>query len=248
MTNAARPPALRIIANLAMSADGKIDSHLREGAGFSSRGDRERMDVLRAAADAVVVGAGTVRTEDPPLRVRDPARRRRRVAEGRAEDLAVVVVSASGLVSPDARFLREPADERILAVPEDLPEAPLRPLAAHFASGALRLLRLGRGAVDVAALAARLAAEGRRTILVEGGGELVARFVAADLLDELRLTLCPTVIGGRTAPTPVGGDGWPLAARRRLELLEVERAGDELFLRYAFRPLSVDPAAASPQE
>ncbi len=227
-----RPARPRIIANLAMSVDGKIDSAGREGAGFSSRLDRDRMDQLRAEADALVVGAGTVRSEDPPLHVRDPARRHQRVAAGRREDLVVVVVSRSGLVDPAARFLRENAEARLLAVPEDLPDEALEPLRGVTADGTLRVVRLGRGGVDVRALVRHLAEQGCRTVLVEGGGELVADFLDADLLDELRVTLCPALIGGRSAPTLVGGAGWPLARRRILQLVAVEQRGGELFLRY----------------
>jgi 5-amino-6-(5-phosphoribosylamino)uracil reductase len=60
----------------------------------------------------------------------------------------------------------------------------------------------------------------------------VAAFLEADLLDELRLTLCPVLIGGRTAPTPVGGPGRPLSGRRMLRLVDVAQTGDELFLHY----------------
>lgn len=215
-----------------MSADGKIDSAAHEGAGFSSRLDRARMDEVRAQADALVVGAGTVRAEDPPLHVRDPALRHARANAGRAADLVVVVVSRTGALPPSARFLREPAQARILAVPPGVEDAALEPLSAHTGTGALEVFRAGGEDVDIAALVAMLAARGCRTVLVEGGGELVSAFLDADLLDELRLTLCPTLIGGAGAPTPVGGAARRLADRRLLQLREVEHAGDELFLRY----------------
>jgi riboflavin-specific deaminase-like protein len=227
-----RAPRPRIIANLAMSVDGKIDSALREGAGFSSRLDRDRMDRLRADADALLVGAATVRTEDPPLHIKDPARRHQRAAAGRREELLVVVVSRRGKIDPGARFLREPAAARVLAVPGDLDPSELAPLDAHVASGALEIFKAGAGAVDLRALVSALQQRGSKTVLVEGGGELIASFLEADLLDELHVTLCPTLLGGRTAPTPVGGAGWPIAERRTLQLAGFEQAGNELYLRY----------------
>lgn len=139
----------RIIANLAVSVDGKIDSVFHEGAGFSSRLDHDRLDELRAIGDALVVGAGTIRSEDPPLRVRDPARRRQREAAGHSEELTVVVVSRTGRVPSTARFLREPAQARILALPEDAPSEGLKELQPHVDAGKLEVLRAGRGAVDV---------------------------------------------------------------------------------------------------
>lgn len=227
-----RPARPRIVANFAISVDGKISSSRYEGAGFSSRLDRDRVDQLRSEADAVIVGAGTIRSEDPPLHIRDPARRHQRREAGRPEELIVVVVSASGRIDPAARFLRDPAAARYLAVPEDLPDDALTRLAPAIDAGTLSVLRLGSGGVDLRALVARLAQRGCRTLLCEGGGELLASLLAADLLDELRVTLCPTLIGGRQAPTLVGGEGWPLAQRRLLQLVSCEQKGDELYLHY----------------
>jgi riboflavin-specific deaminase-like protein len=196
------------------------------------------VDGLRALADILVVGAGTIRAENPPLHIRDPARRRQRQAAGRGQELVVVVVSGRGQVPPNARFLSEPAQARILAVPGDLTEEALVHLTPWIMTRELEVFRAGAGAVDIAALVEHLGRRGARTILVEGGGELVAAFLEADLLDELRVTLCPALIGGRDAPTPVDGEGRPLALRRKLRLAEVERAGDELFLRYELEPLA----------
>jgi 5-amino-6-(5-phosphoribosylamino)uracil reductase len=81
-------------------------------------------------------------------------------------------------------------------------------------------------------LLAELAEDGHQTVLVEGGGEVLASFLDEDLLDELYVTICPCLIGGERAPTAVDGEGWPLAQRRRMELTDLERVGDELFLHY----------------
>ncbi|MFH1463794.1 MAG: dihydrofolate reductase family protein [Pseudomonadota bacterium] len=73
---------------------------------------------------------------------------------------------------------------------------------------------------------------GVRRLLVEGGGDLIAQLLAAGLLDELHVTLCPLLLGGRGAPSLVDGPGLALAALPRLRLVSEERVGDELFLRY----------------
>lgn len=226
-------PRPRVIANLAVSVDGKIDAAAREGGGFSSRFDRDRMDELRARADALIVGARTVRSEDPPLRVRDPSRRHQRASAGRHEELTVVVVSRSGDLPPGARFLREPARRRVLAVPAEGGSAEaLAGLERLLHDGVLEIFRAGVDGVDLEALLGDLGADGHQTVLLEGGGEIVAGFLEADLLDELFVTVCPCLIGGRDAPTPVDGEGWTLSDRRRLELSSMERVGDELFLHY----------------
>jgi len=215
-----------------MSADGKIDSVYREGKGLGSRLDRDRLDELRAEADAIVVGAATIRAEDPPMGVRDPNRRHQRLAQGRPAHPSPVVISRTADIPLTARFLGGEATQKIVAVPADLDPFATAPYEALAASGAVRVLRVGAGEVDLAALVAALHEDGARLVVVEGGGEVVAAFLAAGLLDELRLTLVPTILGGRNAPTPVEGDGWAFADRRRLTLLESERVGDEIYLRY----------------
>lgn len=232
-----------------MSADGKIDTVHREGKALGSRLDRDRLDELRALCDAIVVGAGTIRAEDPPMGVRDPARRHRRASEGRPAQPTVAVVSRSGDVPLTSRFLQVADDDaapRLLAVPEDLDPFATAPFDALEATGRLRVLRLGAGSVDLHALVAQLQAAGARLVVVEGGGDLVAAFLAAGLLDELRLTLVPVIIGGRSAPGPVGGDGGSYAERRRLTLLESERVGDELYLRYEVNPPAPGTTLANP--
>jgi riboflavin-specific deaminase-like protein len=236
----------RIVANLAMSADGKIDSVYREGKGLGSRLDRDRLDELRAEADAIVVGAATIRAEDPPMGVRDPARRHQRLAQGRPAHPTPVVISRTADIPLTARFLGGEASSKIVAVPADLDPFATAPYEALAASGAVRVLRVGAGAVDLHALVAALHEDGARLVVVEGGGEVVAAFLAAGLLDELRLTLVPTILGGRNAPTPVEGDGWPFADRRRLTLLESERIGDEMYLRYEVNLRPDDDSLAKP--
>ncbi|RMF76069.1 MAG: 2,5-diamino-6-(ribosylamino)-4(3H)-pyrimidinone 5'-phosphate reductase [Acidobacteria bacterium] len=222
---------VEVVGCVAVSADGKIDSARREGGGFQSRLDRDRLDALRAQADALVVGARTIRAEDPPFRVRDPARRHRRRELGRPEQPLVVVVSRSGRIPADARVLREPAGGRLLAMPRDAP-APSPELETAVRQGLLEIVRCGERDVALDELLDELARRDVRRVLVEGGGETLAGFVEQDLLDELCVTVCPVLLGGRDAPTAVEGRGLPVARRRHLELLELERAGGELFLRY----------------
>lgn len=73
---------------------------------------------------------------------------------------------------------------------------------------------------------------GLRRLIVAGGGELVASLLAVDAIDELWLTVCPLLLGGQVAPTPVGGDGWLAIAAPRLELLSVKAIAHEVFLHY----------------
>ena len=215
--------------NMAMTADGKITSAGREYPRFTSDTDRKTMDRLRAEADAVLVGAGTVRADNPHLHVRDPEMKAYRRSRGKPDGLLAVVVTATGRVDPAWRlFHDEGISERIVATVQEASDASLTRLA-----GLAEVWRVGRGRVDLHELLRRLRRLGVERLLVEGGGELNWAFVREDLLDELHLTVAPSLLGGREAPTLLEGEGFLMDQRRRLRLLDLARVGDELFCRYA---------------
>jgi len=218
-----------VYVNMAMTADGKITSAAREYAAFTSRHDKRTMDRLRAEADAVLIGAGTLRADDPPLSIRDPEMRALRERLGKPPELRTIVVSARLDLPFEGRFFRggDPA-WRVVATVEDAPEERVRALA-----GRAEVWRLGRGRVDVPRLLRRLGEAGVERLLVEGGGETNWAFFEADAIDELYVTLAPCLLGGRDAPTLLEGAGTPLAGRRSLRLLSCERVGEELYLRWA---------------
>ncbi len=220
-----------VYMNMAMTADGKVTSAAREYPSFTSRRDRVNMDRLRAEADAILVGAGTLRADDPPLHVRDPEMRAYRRSLGKPDGLLNVLVSAGLAVDPESGFFRAGgAAGRIVATVDEAPAERVRALEAHA-----EVWRLGRGAVDIRELLRRLRARGVERLLVEGGGETNWAFVRDDLLDELHVTVAPALLGGRAAPTLVEGDGLAMAEQRRLALVSVERHEDEIYLRYAVR-------------
>jgi 2,5-diamino-6-(ribosylamino)-4(3H)-pyrimidinone 5'-phosphate reductase len=217
-----------VYINMAMTADGKITSAKREYPRLTSDLDRLTMDRLRAEADALVVGAGTLRADDPPLRVRDPAMRAYRESLGKPAGLIRVAVSASGAIEPTSRFFEdEPGSERIVATVANVDAERLAAL-----DGRAEVWSLGVDRVDVAQLLQRLEQRGVKRVLVEGGGELNWCFISDDLVDELYLTLAPTLLGGREAPTLLEGEGLSMKLQKRLRLLDLRREGDEIYCRY----------------
>lgn len=218
-----------VYVNMAMTADGKITSAEREYPRFTSEVDRRGMDRLRAEADAVIVGAGTVRADDPTLQVRDPEMQAYRESLGKPAGLVQVVVSSRGDLDPDCGFFtREPSAGRIVATVDEIDPDRESTLAARS-----EVWKLGSRRVDLAALLERLGRRGVERALLEGGGELNWGFVERDLVDELYVTIAPALLGGRESPTLLEGRGFSMDAQRRLRLLEVRREGDELFCRYA---------------
>jgi len=217
-----------VLINMAMTVDGKITSARRDYPRLTSRYDRTNMDRLRAEADALLVGAGTIRADNPLLHVRDEGMQRHREELGKPPGPHRVVVTRSGRLDPASRFF-DPAGggERIVATVEETPDAALAPLG-----GRAEIWRIGRGRVDLVELLRRLAARGAGRLLAEGGGELNWDLLRDDLVDELHVTVAPSLLGGREAPTLLEGQGLTMKSRRRLKLLDVHREGDELYLRY----------------
>jgi 2,5-diamino-6-hydroxy-4-(5-phosphoribosylamino)pyrimidine 1'-reductase len=219
-----------VCVNMAASVDGKITSAAREYPSMTSVLDRVEMDRLRAESDAILLGAGTLRADDPTLGVRSPEMRARRRALGKPAGLPRVVVSASLELDPASRFFDDDGDggARIIATVEGAAPARRAALAARA-----EVWTVGREHVDLRRLLHRLRERGVERLLVEGGGELNWHFVRDDLVDELYVTIAPCLIGGKDAPTLLEGAGFTIAQRRLLRLVEARREGDELYCRWS---------------
>lgn len=197
-----------MIASVAVSLDGHIDDASPSRLVLSGAEDLDRVDELRAGVDAILVGAGTVRADDPRLEVRSPARR---AASG--TPLKVVLVG-SVPVRADARvfgggpvvvYHRGPAP----SLPADLVAAP-----------------------DLPAVLTDLSGRGVARLLVEGGTAVHTRFLAEGLVDELHVAVAPILVGDAAAPRFVHPAAFPAG---RMTLLDARVAGDVVVLRY--RPI-----------
>jgi 5-amino-6-(5-phosphoribosylamino)uracil reductase len=209
-----------------MSVDGYIDDATPERLRLSSPADFDRVDGVRAACDAILVGAGTVRRDDPKLLIRSETRRERRVERGLPPDLTKVTVTAGGDLDPDARFFTTGESPKLVYAPS--PAVPA--LAARLGD---RAEVVGAGdPVDFAAMLADLAARGVRRLMVEGGGEIHTRFLTAGLADELQLVVAPFFIGDPAAPRFAGPGVFPQSPGRPMRLAEATRIGDLVLLRY----------------
>ena len=191
-----------VIVNAAMSADGKLSSRRREQVRISGDADFDRMDAIRTAVDGVVVGIGTVLADDPSLTVKSPARVDARRGRGDPPHPARVVIDSRGRTPLEATVLGDEADTYV-CVSEAAPRSRRDDLAADAT-----VIVAGDERVDLPRAVAGLEDAGLDRLMIEGGGELIFSFLAADLVDELRVFVGPLVIGGRDAPTLADGDGF----------------------------------------
>jgi 2,5-diamino-6-(ribosylamino)-4(3H)-pyrimidinone 5'-phosphate reductase len=217
---------MEVFVNAAISADGKLSSRRREQLAISDSEDFDRMDRLRASADGVMIGIGTVLADDPSLTIKAEDRRVQRLQNGRQGNPARVIADSRARTPTDAAVLDEDADTYLLV--SDAASAERR-TALREAGGTL--LNAGEEQVDLTAGLASLEAEGIDRLMVEGGGELIFSLFADDLLDKLTVYVGSLVIGGRDAPTLADGDGF-VEKFPELDLTAVERLDDGVVLSY----------------
>ena len=224
----------KILVNFASSVDGKInpapDHRPRRFMMSRGREDLNRLIELRGRGEAVLIGAGNLRADNPDLAVSAAERARRREA-GQEDPLRIVVTTAGEGLSPDMKmFDPTRGGPAVVAHTARMP-APTR----HTLQTVARLIELGEDTVDMDRLLAWLVIDARvATVVCEGGGELVAGLFAARAVDELFLTIVPRVLGGARAPTLADGPGFDADQIPDPRLGSLERIGDELFLRYDF--------------
>ncbi|MBB6645405.1 2,5-diamino-6-(ribosylamino)-4(3H)-pyrimidinone 5'-phosphate reductase [Halobellus ruber] len=218
---------MEVFVNAAVSADGKLSTRRREQVRISGPDDFARVDRLRADADAVLVGVGTVLADDPRLTVDDPSLRAARTDRGDPATPARVVVDSTGRTPADARILDDAATTYVVvasAAPDSRRRALDRAGAEVVVAG-----DDDRVALDDAFSA--LSARGIDRLMVEGGGEIIFSCFAAGLVDELSVYVGSLVLGGRDAPTLVDGDGF-VESVPDLRLEEVRRVDDGVLLEY----------------
>ncbi|MFE8016397.1 dihydrofolate reductase family protein [Streptomyces antibioticus] len=211
-----------VLLSAAVSLDGFLDDTTSERLLLSSPADFDRVDAVRASVDAILIGAGTIRADNPRLLVNSPDRRAARLAEGRPEYPLKVTVSGSGELDPEARFWHSGGDKVVYTTEK----------------GAARARSLGIAA-DVVPLGAELDwrrllthlhdERGVRRLMVEGGGTVHSQLLQQGLADELQLVLAPLFVGDVDAPRLFGPGAYQGG---RLRLTETRRIEDVVLMRY----------------
>ncbi|WP_395655952.1 RibD family protein [Nocardioides sp.] len=210
-----------------MSIDGYLDSAGADRLILSNEADFDRVDEVRAGCDAILVGATTVRNDDPRLLVRRADRRMERVARGLKPSPVKVTVTCGAELDPHGRFFTTGDAEKLVYCPSS--------------SGRTARSRLGSVAtvvddaprVSMRGLSADLAERGVRRLMVEGGGTIHTQFLAEDVADELQLVVAPFFVGDSRARRFVDDGPFPFRPDRPARLVDVRRIGEVVLLRYA---------------
>ncbi len=223
------------VLSCGVSLDGYLDSATEQRLLLSNDADFDRVDEVRSGSDAIMVGAGTVRRDDPALMVRSSERRQRRLDRGEGPTPVKVTVTAQGNLDPSAQFFTTGDCEKLVycasAAAEKAGEV-LGDLATIIDAGAT---------VTMGAVTADLRERGIRRLMVEGGGTIHTQFLTEGVADELQLAVAPLFVGDSRAPRFVSDGEFPWCDEHRASLVEVRPIDDVVLLRYA---LSADAREA----
>jgi 5-amino-6-(5-phosphoribosylamino)uracil reductase len=215
------------VLSCCQSLDGYLDDSSEQRLVLSGDADLDRVDALRADCDAILVGAATVRSDDPRLVVRSPERVARRLADGRPATPWKVTVTGLAKLDPGAAFFTDGDTERLVYCAEDRADEALAAL------GEVATVVTVGPEIRMAALAADLRARGVRRLLVEGGAAVLSQFLAEDVADELQVAVAPFFVGDSAARRFVDDGDYPWTAGRRARLAGTRVLGDVVLMRYA---------------
>lgn len=213
---------------LAMSADGKIADQERSPARFSSPADKYHLEEQVALADAVLFGAGTLRAYGSTIRVSQPQLIQQRYQQLLPPQPVQIVVSPTGNIDRQLRFFRQPVPRYLLTTSHGAKYWQNKSQFEQIIICETSTI----GKINWQNAIQKIFTMGLKRLAVLGGGEIVAAMLTADLIDEVWLTVCPLLLGGNNAPTPVEGEGFSEVMAPRLELLSAKVIASEVFLHY----------------
>ncbi len=214
------------VLSCAMSIDGYLDSAGDERLILSNEADLDRVDQERAGCDAILVGATTVRKDDPRLLVRCPERRLERVARGLKPSPLKVTVTCRADLDPTGRFFTTGEAEKLVYSPSAYAGE------ARFRLGTVATVVDGGARVSMRGLSEDLHERGVRRLMVEGGGTIHTQFLAEDVADELQLVVAPFFVGDSAARRFVDDGPFPARPGSPARLADVRRIGEVVLMRY----------------
>lgn len=227
-----------VVLSVAVSLDGYIDDTIPERLYLSNDRDFDGVDALRAECDAILIGAETVRRDNPRLWLRSEDRRAARIAAGKPANLRKVTVTRSGDIDPDAKMFHHYVEAG-------------KPLVYTTPDGSTKIGDTLDAVAEVVAITENefwpmlledLGRHGIKRLIVEGGTQIHTAFLERGLADELRYAVAPLLIGQADAPRFVNPAEFPGGSRRRLEFVDATVLDDVVVLRYRPKNTSATPS------
>ena len=215
------------VLSCGVSLDGYLDSATEQRLLLSNDADFDRVDEVRSESDAILVGAGTVRRDNPALLVRSERRRQRRVEQGLTETPVKVTVTAEGDLDPEGQFFAAGECEKLVYCASRTAAK-----TSEILDGLATVID-GGSEVSMGALSEDLHQRGIRRLMVEGGGMIHTQFLTEGLGDELQFVVAPLFVGDSRAPRFVSDGEFPWCNEHRATLIEVRPIDDVVLLRYA---------------
>lgn len=218
------------LLSCSVSLDGYLDAATGKRLLLSNDADLDRVDAVRASCDAIMVGAETVRSDNPRLLVRDKVRQSERVARGLGPTPTKVTITRRANLSPRANFFTLGDVDKLVYCPRPTADDARRRL------GDVATVIEGGEQVDLRRMSEDLHSRGVNRLMIEGGGTIHTQFLTEDLADELHLVIAPLFVGDSRAQRFVGDGHFPWNPGRRARLVEVQPIGDVVLIRYALSP------------
>ena len=218
------------VLSCAMSIDGYIASPAGKPLALSNAADFDRVDAVRATCEAILVGAATIRSDQPRLTLRSDARRNERLARGLPQSPIKVTVTAGGRLDASAKFFATGDNEKVVYCASGIVHEAAERL------GSVATVVDGGRQVSMQWMSEDLHRRGVQRLMVEGGQSIHTQFLTGDLADELQLAVAPFFVGDSAARRFVSDGRFPWNPRRRATLAEVRQLGDVVLLRYALSP------------
>jgi 5-amino-6-(5-phosphoribosylamino)uracil reductase len=210
-----------------ISIDGYLGGATSERLLLSNAADLDRVDAVRAECDAILVGAGTVRCDNPRLLVRSAERRKERISRGLEPSPVKVTVTATAQLDAGTDFFTTGDSEKIVYCASSAVDQAVEKL------GKVATVVDGGQPVDLHRMTEDLHDRGIGRLMVEGGGTVHTQFLTAGLADELHLVVAPFFVGDSRARRFVSDGAFPWHPGRRATLAGVKQIGDVVLLRYA---------------
>lgn len=230
-------PRPYVLLSAAVSLDGYLDTRPGEDRLLlSNAADFDRVDSVRASVDAILVGSGTLRADNPRLLVNSEERRAARVAAGQPEYPLKVTITGTGDLDPDWKFWHHGGEKLVLAVGNKAAEKARANLGDLATIQGVPTEATWQTALDILGDVYNV-----QRLMVEGGGTIHTQLLEEALADELQLVIAPLLVGQPDAVRMIGPANYLGGPTARLRLLETRQIGDVVLLRYAPKDVSTEP-------